>query len=129
MPEIRKAWIGWWVDGYWCPTETIRDNWAAKRAGELEPGEREHLQETNHRLTSTLEGVAHFAPGRAGVVATDELVALGIWSPTVEREARLSPLEKWLLRGAPMPSHDGPINREALQTALLTGTVEFVLDS
>lgn len=25
-PQVRKAWVGWWVDGSWCPTRKIRDH-------------------------------------------------------------------------------------------------------
>lgn len=35
--EIRKAWIGWWVDGYWCPTEAVRDHFLSKRIDNHEP--------------------------------------------------------------------------------------------
>lgn len=31
-PVVRKARIGWWVDGSWCPTRKIRDHWVAKRS-------------------------------------------------------------------------------------------------
>lgn len=24
--RCRKAWIGWWIDGRWCPTRAIRDH-------------------------------------------------------------------------------------------------------
>jgi hypothetical protein len=28
--HVRKALIGWWVGGYWCPTKRIRDHWLRK---------------------------------------------------------------------------------------------------
>lgn len=124
---VRKAWIGWWVDGYWCPTEKIRDFFLDKRLDNKQPSYNE-LLEISERLTSALEGIAHFAPGRAGVVARDELVKLGVWGETVEDGERPFPLEIWLLRGAPMPPHDSPGNRDAVRNALIAGTSEFVID-
>lgn len=125
--KVRKAWIGWWVDGYWCPTEKIRDFFLDKRIDTRQPSYAE-LQEISNRLTSALEGIAHHAPGRAGVVARDELVELGVWSDTVEDGERPYPLEIWLLRGAPIPPHDLPYNRDAVKNALIAGTFGFVID-
>lgn len=125
--RVRKARIGWWVDGYWCPTEKIRDFVLDKRIDSQQPSYAE-LQEISNKLMSALEGVANHAPGRAGVVARDELVELGVWSAAVEDHERLFPLESWLLRGAPMPAHDFPGNRDAIKNALIAGTFQFVID-
>lgn len=126
-PRVRKAWIGWWVDGNWCPTSNIRDHAFNKRLDKQQPSYAE-LQEISNKLTSALEGIAHHAPGRAGVVARDELVEMGVWSATIDRDERPFPLESWLLLGAPMPPHDFPGNRDAIRDALIAGTVAFVID-
>lgn len=31
----RKARIGWWVNGSWCPTVRVRDHWIKKLGGRV----------------------------------------------------------------------------------------------
>jgi hypothetical protein len=78
------------------------------------------------RLIGPLETIAHFAPGRAGVVATRALIDAGVWSPTVEQAPRPHPIEHWLCCGcAHIPVHDEP-RPDALAGALLAGTRTIV---
>lgn len=77
-------------------------------------------------LVPVLEGIAHYAPGRAGVVARDALVEAGVWSATVERDERPTALEGWLDRAAYMPGHDIPMAGCVAQ-ALVAGTIELVV--
>lgn len=37
LNRLRKARIGWWVDGNWCPTKAIRDHALARRGGIWSP--------------------------------------------------------------------------------------------
>lgn len=39
-------------------------------------------------MTTVMEGIGHFASGRAGVIATDHLVEQGVWVDTIEREPK-----------------------------------------
>ena len=73
-------------------------------------------------LTSTLESIAHEAPEDAGVLATEALIAAGVWSAAVETDPRPHPLEHWLRHGcAHVPVHDDP-RADGLRGAPIMGT-------
>jgi hypothetical protein len=80
---------------------------------------------------AALEEVAHFAPGRAGVVAAETLVELGVWIDTIELHEQPLPLT-WAisrLAEAPpfkLPVHDEPIG-PYLAESVLDGTWTFVV--
>jgi hypothetical protein len=76
------------------------------------------------RALDALESIAHYAPGRAGVIACETLIELGVWSATVERDERPCPLQLWLSAGAAIPGHDPP-GRRSLGEALMLGRVEL----
>ena len=72
-------------------------------------------------LADALEAIAHYAPGHAGVIATETLIDAGIWSATVETAPRAHPLEHWLQDGcAHVPCHDHPAPHTLTQ-ALVSG--------
>lgn len=83
-------------------------------------------------LVTTLEGIAHFGIGAAGVVARDALVELGVWSDTVERDPAPPPvtlcLETLAARGVGLRHavHDPPMF-EHMGEALMDGTWVFVV--
>jgi hypothetical protein len=85
-------------------------------------------EEQRDRLTSVLEGIASYAPGRAGVIARDALVEMGVWADTVESHEQPTPLEWWLTQMAPMPGHEMP-SRDGLRFALVSGRVELAIAS
>jgi hypothetical protein len=80
---------------------------------------------------AALEEVAHFAPGRAGVVAARALVELGVWIDTVDLSEQPLPLT-WAIRRLAesppfkLPVHDGPIG-PYLAESVLDGTWTFVV--
>lgn len=77
-------------------------------------------------LVDALESIAHFAPGRAGVIARDTLVQVGVWSGRVESEERPHPTDYWLQRTtASTPGHDFPCP-QGLAWSLSTGIVAVV---
>lgn len=83
------------------------------------------------RAVKALEEVAHFAPGRAGVLAAQALVDLGVWVDTIELHEQPIPVT-WALRrlGEVGPFkhavHDGPM-APYMAESVVDGTWTFVV--
>jgi hypothetical protein len=73
-------------------------------------------------LVETLEQIAHFATGLAGVSARNALVVTGYWPVTIPDDERPHLTDTWLSAGAAMPGHDLPAD-DGRAAALATGRI------